>query len=75
MAPIPIPAAISKETPPSIGQAGSNGSPQGSGGGSAIVLTGLIKAKSKDIDMNNSIFLVFVISFYSAMGYKNNGII
>jgi hypothetical protein len=25
--------------------------------------------------MNNSIFLVLVISFFSAMGYKNNGII
>ena len=33
LAPIPIPAAIKKTKPPSIGQAGSNGSTHSSGGG------------------------------------------
>ena len=64
-APIPAPAARRRVNPPSIGQAGSKGSPQGSGGGSANVFTGFIVKKNKVKINMDIILLVVVISLVS----------
>ena len=69
-APIPAPAARRRVKPPSIGQAGSNGSPQGSGGGSANEFAGFIVKKNKVIVNIDIILLVVVISLVSNIGLQ-----
>jgi len=60
LAPNPIPAAISIVKPPSIGQAGSNGSQFGSGG-EAIVFNGSMQTKNIKTRNKFSSFLLLIL--------------
>lgn len=63
LAPIPIPAAIKKTKPPSIGQAGSNGSTHSSGGGGSCAIELKLKpiVKTSKVIPTNTIFNLFFI--------------